>query len=320
MVYAVAALLAAVVTTGLLCAVLRRIGLPPRVFGVCVAVFVLNPYSLRYYGLAPGELADLLLDAAVLLTIVGLLDQRYPLVLVGVAAGTLCRQTMLPVAVVVALWLLADPAWRDRSPRRRRLLAGTALVVCAALYALVVVISAPFSAQTTPDVVHLTLLADLEALPRGVGELGQHFLRCANDLFSVGAAILVAALAGRRSPRTEPLPFAFWGCLLLAAAIIAQPVLFSPQYAAHNETRLAVMGLGALVCCLAYLLRSATWITPPLSALTVVLLALGSFHHLYTILRTTNARQTVELQLLVAVILAAVLGIAARHGTPDGPG
>jgi hypothetical protein len=312
-VYEIAALLVAVITVVLLGRVLNRIGLPRRVYAVCMAVFVLNPYSLRYYGLAPGEFGDLLLDAAVLLTILGLLEHRALLIVLGVAGGTLDRQTMVPVAVAVALWLLIDPGWRTVPLRKRVLLSGSVIGVCGGLYAVAVVVSAPFSAHTTPDFSHFTLLSDLEALPHGLGDLGQHFLRCANDLFSVGALILVAAVARRRRRMDKALPFAFWGCLMIAAAIILQPVVFSPQYAAHNETRLAVMGLGALVCCLAYLLQDATWITRTASGLIVALLALGSFHHLYTIIRTANAHQTVALQVLVAAALAAVIALAATR-------
>lgn len=86
---------------------------------------------------------------------------------------------------------------------------------------MLVVVSAPFSAQTTPGFSHFTLLAELEALPSGGGQLGQHLLRCANGLFSVGALLIVGRLLGRQSRHSRPLPFAFWGCLLIATMIIA---------------------------------------------------------------------------------------------------
>jgi hypothetical protein len=236
--YELAAILTAVTSAALLLAVLRRTGVSRPVLAVCLATFILNTYSLRYYGLAPGEFADLLLDAAVLLTVLGLLEHRFPLVVVGIAGGTLARQTMVPVTIAIAAWLLLDPAWHTRSLRYRLGLSGTALVVCGVAYAAVVIVAKPFSAETTPDFSHFTLLANLEALPSGLGELGQHFLRCVNDLFSVGALLAAATLARRKERHGARLPFAFWGCLLIAAAVILQPVVFSPQYAAHNETRL----------------------------------------------------------------------------------
>jgi hypothetical protein len=321
-VYEIAAVLVGVGSACLLLAVLRRIGVSRPVFAVCVAVYVLDAYSLRYYGLAPGELADLLLDAAILLSILGLLEQRFLLVVAGVAGGTLARQTMVPVAIAVAIWVLVDPAWRTRTRSQRLGLSAAILLVCGVLYAAVVIIATPFSTQTTPGFSHFTLLADLEALPHGAGNLGQHFLRCANDLFSVIALLAAAILVRRRSSPRAALPFAFWGCLLIAAAVILQPVVFSPQYAAHNETRLAVMGLGALTCCLAYLLRDTTWITPKVSGIVIALLALGSFHHIYTVIGTANAHQTVVLQALVALALAMVATVTilrerSRLGSMD---
>jgi hypothetical protein len=311
-VYSVAAILLAICACVLLAVVLGRIGASRPVFAVCMAVFVLNTYSLRYYGLAPGELSDLLLDAAVLLTILGLLDHHYWVVVLGIAIGTVARQTAVPVAVAVALWLLLDPKWRDVEPSQRVLRAGGVLAVSAGLYAVVVAVSAPFSAQTTPSFSHFTLLADLEALPSGLGQLGQHFLRTVNALLSVGALLVVGLILRHRDhPRTS-LPFPFWGCLLIAAAIILQPAVFSPQYAAHNETRLAVMGLGALVCSLAYVLRDVRGLTPALAAVIVAVLAVASFHHLYTIVGTTNATQTVVLQVVAAAVLAALLWTTRR--------
>lgn len=216
--YSVAALLLAVSTVVLLALNLDRANASQPVFAACMAVFALNTYSLRYYGLAPGELADLLLDAAVLLTILGLLERRYWLVLVGTAIGTAARQTDVPVVVAVALWLLIDPNWRSDRLFRRLLRPAVVLSVCAGLYAVLVIASASFSAQTTPDFSHFTLLADLEALSAHGRQLGQHFLRCANDLFSIGPLLFVALVVRRRERRAR-LPFAFWGCLMIAAAV-----------------------------------------------------------------------------------------------------
>jgi uncharacterized membrane protein len=82
------------------------------------------------------------------------------------------------------------------------------------------------------------------------------------------------------------------------------------------------MGLGALTCCLAYLLRDTTWITPKVSGIVIALLALGSFHHIYTVIGTANAHQTVVLQALVALALAMVATVTilrerSRLGSMD---
>jgi hypothetical protein len=306
-VYMVVAILLAVFTSVVLAAVLARAGVPKPVFAVCMAVFVLNTYSLRYYWLAPGELADLLLDAAVLLTIFGLLKRQFWLVVLGISIGTLARQTDIPVAVAAAVWLLADPRWREVRLSARLLRAAVVLAVSGGLYAALVAVSAPFSAQTTPSFSHFTLLADLEALPADAGQLGQHFLRCVNGLLSVAVLLVVGVILKRREHRSAPLPFAFWGCVLIAAAIILQPALFSAEYAAHNETRLAVMGLGALVCSLAYVLKDVRQLSPWVAVGLIAVLGVASFHHLYTVVGTANAHQTVGLQIAAAVMLGAIL-------------
>ena len=109
--------------------------------------------------------------------------------------------------------------------------------------------------------------------------------------------------------------------MLVAAAIVAQPIAFSPQYAAHNETRLSVLGVGALVCALALALRELErrgllTPTPVVAAAAVAILAVGSLHHIYTIVGTANANQTVALQLLAGACLAILLVWALRRGAP----
>jgi hypothetical protein len=161
------------------------------------------------------------------------------------------------------LWVLAGPGWRHaRGPIR--ILRGVSVALLATgVYVALVQIAASFSAHTTPDFAHFTLLADLERLPAGAGQLGQHFLRSINGLLSVAALGATALLTReRRGSRASTLPFGFWGCVLIALSILAQPVVFSAEYAAHNETRLAVLALGTLVCGLAFALRDARWLTP----------------------------------------------------------
>jgi hypothetical protein len=179
-------------------------------------------------------------------------------------------------------------------------------------------IAAPFSAATTPDIAHFTMLAELENLPSGLGQLGQHLLRSVNGLLSVGALIGVAVAARRRSNPATRLPFEFWGCLLIAASVALQPLIFSAGYAAHNETRLAVLALGPLVCALAFALRDlerqGAALTSPGAAAILAVLVVGSLHHLYTVVGPSAASQTVALQLTVAACLAAVLWRSVGRG------
>lgn len=310
-VYAIGVIAVAFALCLVLALILARIGVSTSVFAVCMAVFILNTYSLRYYGIAPAEIADLLFDAGLLVALLGLIDHRFWIVLAGIGFATLARQTALPAAFAVACWTYFGPGWRDEITSLRVGHSVGVVVFSAGLYVLLARVAAPFSASTTPGLAHFTVLADLERLPAGLGNLGQHVLRSINGLLSVAALIAVAVLSRRRSHRAAPLPFEFWGCLLIAASVAIQPLIFSPEYAAHNETRLAVLSLGALVCALAFALRDLERLRGPLAPMTAValiaVLAVGSLHHLYTVIGTSTASQTVVLQFLAAACLAGLL-------------
>lgn len=321
-VYRIAMLLTAVALCGLLAAIVTRIGVTLPIFATCMAAFVLNTYSLRYYGLAPAEIADLLFALGVLISILGVIEQRLELILAGVAWGTLARQSEVPVAIALAAWVAFAPGWRDAAPLVRALRAVATLALTGAIYGAEVAIAAPFSAHTTPGFAHFTILSDLEHLSSRTG-LGQHFVRSFNGLLGVGALLLVALavlVRGRDGVgnAARALPAGFWGCALVAGAVILQPIVFSPEYAAHNETRLAVLGLGALVCMLAFALRELDrrlpgTLTARTAAVVTAILAVGSFHHLYTVIRTGSANASVALQLVTALCAAAVLAVAVRR-------
>jgi hypothetical protein len=317
-VYLVAAILAALALSSLLAAAVSRIQLSLPAFAVCMAVFVLNAYTLRYYFLVPAELSDLLLVVGLMIALLGLIRGNYWIVVLGVAFATDARQTALPATLAVAYWLSFGPGWRDAASRVRAARALGALVTSAALYLVMVVATSSFSQSDTPGFAHLTVLADLERLPAGAGQLGQHVLRTFNALLAVLALLAAIALSRTRARRAARLPFEFWGCLLLGVSVAAQPLVLSPGYAAHNETRLAVQSLPFFVCALAYAMqgyegRFGAPLTAKAAAAILALLAVGSLHHLYTTIGASTASQTVAIQLVTALCAATVCLISLRR-------
>jgi hypothetical protein len=313
--YAVGAILVALVLSGVLGAVLIRIHLSTAAFAICMGAFVLNTYSLRYYGLAPAEFSDLLLEVGLLIVIWGLSSGRFWLVLAGVVFATLARQTAVPATLAAAYWLAAGPNWRQGHTAARVARSLSIVLASLALWLVLKAIAEPFSQTHTPDLAHFTMLADIERLPHGLGQLGQHFLRSINGLLTVFALLAAVLAATRRLHLRAPLPFEFWGCLFIGLCVAIQPVIFSPEYAAHNETRLAVLGLPAFVCALAYAMRrQERSARPPRTRATVAvlaILAIGSLHHLYTVIGPASAGQTVALQIITAASAAVVLFLTA---------
>ncbi len=307
--YAIVAPLAVIAVVAALCVLLNRVGVGDRGFVICAGVLILNTYSFRYYLLAPGYVADLLFDLGSLVTLIGLFYRRYPVLLAGVILAALARQSELPtslaLAVVIAFW----PAWRTLQRPKRLALAIAPVVITAVIYLVEEHVAKRFSYNPTPGFSHFTVLSELEALPDGAGTLGTHLLRSVNGLLAIAALLLIAVLALRRHTRAR-LSIEFWGPLLVGAAVAVQPMIFSAQYAAANETRLAVLGLGPLVCALAVALRDLENhgnALPKWAAITITgILLLDSLHHLYTWFGTHDAHQTVALQVICAAALVLV--------------
>src|SRR6185369_5322259 len=104
--------------------------------------------------------------------------------------------------------------------------------------------------------------------------------------------------------------------LCIAAAVALQTVLIGPQFPglAGNEPRLAALALPAMAVALAYALRAAGLVTgvgasrwDARAFAIVALLALGSLHHLYTVVGPSGQGQFVALELGSGVAAAAVL-------------
>jgi hypothetical protein len=297
-----------------LAAVLIRVGATTAVGAIALAVFALNTYALRYYGLAPGYLADLVFDLGLALALLGLVGRRLALVLVGLLLGVAARQTMLPVAAVAAGWVALAPAWRDApGPRWGR--AGAVLALPVAAYLVVDAVAGPFSKEG-PALGRLTIADTVLDLPGTAAGLVNHFAHWAIGLLAICALLGATLLAtGWRG-----LPATFWGSLAIGGAVIAQAALLNPDpidndYWSTNEPRLVAIGLGAFAVAFAIArgVAERTGARPLGSAPGTVagilgLFALTSLHHVYTAISTGSKQVTLALAVLGALgMLVAVV-------------
>jgi hypothetical protein len=292
-----------------------RVGLSSRGGAVCTALLILNPYSLRGFLVTPAGVADLVFMLGSAIAVRGLVLRAPAAVLGGLVLAATARQTAVPAAIVAALVIAGDSSWRMRLRGRRLGVALTTAVVPVACYAAIRIVAHPFSGPS-PSLHTMTLLGASPSLH----VLGQHFARCAIVIVGVVALMvatwwvlrsdqLASPEAGyRRDNDTSSLMFA---CLAFGAAIIVQPVVLNPVWAANNENRLTALGLVPLIVAVGILIRElertrGEAISKPTTAAVLGLLALGSFHHFYTWLRLASAGQTVALQLVVAAVIVVV--------------
>lgn len=286
-----------------LCAVLMHLRASTATALLCLAVVALNPYALRYYGLAPAYLVDLALELGVAVALLGLLTRRLPLVLAGALLGVLSRQTMLPLLPVLAAWVAFAPEWRTSSGRVRLARAAAVLGLPLAAFLVVKGVAGDFSLRTIPFS-RLTILDHVAALPDTAHDLVNHFSHVAIVLLPIGG-LLVATVA---SSRLRKLPFAFWGCLAIGLVIVAQAAALNPDpvfndYSSSNEPRLTALALGSLVIAVA---AARTTTAPLLALLALGVLLPASLHQDLTILSTGSSAVTFALQALAGVGLFAL--------------
>jgi hypothetical protein len=279
-------------------------------YAVCMALFILNTYSLRYYLIVPGYFLDITFVLALAITLHGLITRRYWLALAGVVLATLTRQTALPMTLALAWWVVFGEGWRDASTAARVARGCAIIVVPVAVFVAMVAISAPFSYSDTPSIVGLTILGNLEQLPSTFGALVNHAVRVANSLFAVISLTGVTLLAWHRARVREKVPFEFIGCLVVGCSIALQAFLLNTNYSGHPE-RLTVLSLVSFVIGLAYLLRErerAGFKIPARTAtLMIAILTVGSLQYLFTVVGPTTAQQGGVLQLVAAIVIGALL-------------
>jgi hypothetical protein len=320
-VYRVAAIALAFAMLLTAAAVLRRIGASGATVLVSLAVVALNPYALRYYGLAPAYLVDLVLDLGLALVLLGMVRRLPALVIAGLLIGTLARQTMLPVAPVVALWMALAPEWRDASGRIPRAWIAAAVLLPVILYAGAHAVAADFSRPGVPFS-RLTILDAVLDLPSTAGDLLNHFAHIFNGLLAI-MALLAATLM---STRLRELPALFWGSLAVGAVIVLQSAVLNPDpifndYSSSNEPRLVALAMIPLAVAFASArgwveqrgVRTLAQCVPQLVAI-VALMAIGSLHHIYTSVSTGSKGATLAIEVLTAAALLVLVLVVDRPG------
>jgi hypothetical protein len=271
---------------------------------VALGLVITNPYAWRLLLIAPAMLSDGLLVLGVAVALLGVVEERPWLATAGCIVAVLGRETGLPVAVGVCVWLALQ---------HRRVPAALALILPAAIFSGVKAVGESF-AFSDPPAGQFTIVSPILRLPGTARELADHFGRVViaapTALAILCAALLV--LGRRRSVKLGATPLT--AALLLAALVVLQPVAFNPDWVQHNETRLAALGIVPLA-----LAAAAAFARTPVAASRAagfaasVLIAVASLHHRYTWGGLVESpRAFVAIETLASVALVALIVAQAR--------
>jgi hypothetical protein len=307
--------------------VLAALGAPAPVTWLALLAFVAAPYSSpRETLLAPGLLQDEVFVLGLAIALAGLLRVRFPIVLSGALIALAGRQTALPALLVIAAWILLDERWRAAVPASlRRAEAATVVVSGLILYGAILAVTGPFTYDFGPDSPSDTIIFS----PPAAKALASHVGRTLVPLLLPVAIIAATWLAVlRASGGARPaVGRSTWLCLALAAVIVVQPLVITPDYPgfSSNEQRLAGLGLLPLWAAAVLVVRDALArgaLAPPARALAGIALAavaLSTLSHVYTSVGPGSLGQFVVLQLVSAAVLAGVVLASARRPGPAAP-
>ena len=276
---------------------LTALDLDLRGYALALGAFAASAYPVHYLLAAPGMLSDAVFVLGLSVLLLGFVRERLLLAVAGIALAALGRQTALPVAVAAGAWALLVPAWRER----RGLAAGTLVAVPAALYVVLHVLSDPFSQPRPAGLDDLTVLGFLTS----ARDFGEHV-----GLVVLGIAVPAALVAGAWIRRGGQPP---WGPLLVAAAVVVQPLLLGPLANASNEPRLAGLAAPALALAAGMLLQGVA-LGRSETLLCAAAIAVGGLHHRYTVAGPQPNTGWAVVELAAALLVLAVLARPALLG------
>ncbi len=282
--------------------------LPTPAYAMCAALFIFDPYALRSYLLETSMLQDLVFLIGLALCLLALRRPSVRLLLIGSTIAILGRQTAITLAPVAAAWVLLDPAWRGSIRRPVAwCAAGATCVLTFGIFAATKAFTAGFSKYYEPSILHDSVMNTLVQLPDSATSLAAHLAR--TDIPLLIPLTVIAALVWKAGWRT--VPFAFWGSLVLALAIAAQPALIDPDWVGFhsNEQRLSALALLPLVCAAAEVLArfAPTALGWPRAALAVGLLAVASLHHEFSSFGPRSLLQFLTEEVVIAGCLAVLI-------------
>ncbi len=286
--------------------------------GLCLALLILNPYTIRYYLIVPGMTLDLLFGAGLAVVLSGLLAVRPAWVVLGCLIAIAGRQTALLIIPSLWVWTALGPSGGPGSRRVRLTAALASSVLVAAVFGFGSWVARDHSAAVATSI-HMTDLFRWTAEEFDARILVEHALR--SILPHLAALALLAALILRRRQSVDAVAWIF---LLLFLCVSSQAFLGGPGVSGRNASRLSAMGLLPLVWAITSCLRPAPeaapaperWLSPTQGAAVGAALLAVSLHHMYSWFGPPGPGSLTALQLAAAFLILLICAAKARPVRP----
>ncbi len=264
-------------------------------------LLVFQPYFLRYYWIVPAMGGDVLFELGAVMVIASSVMVQ----LIGFTLSTLGRQTSIMLLPGAFYLLWRSKRFGNESFRNRILVAVSYLGSFGIAFWAARHVGSRFSSGELPASTIYGILPWL-LTEFNFSTFLEHTVRCFLPLLPVGALFLFESPTKWRHETR--------GLLLFGAGIAAQPFVAGPLLTGQNAARLSTLAL--LPITLAWVSmpgnKWGTWKT----LLALILLAAGSFHHLYTIVGFDDSKGTASLQFVVALGVFSV-GYSVSRGSQN---
>ncbi|MGH3050822.1 MAG: hypothetical protein ACRDLK_11755 [Gaiellaceae bacterium] len=303
--------------------ILLELGVGRTAYALAMAAAMLNPYVFRYLALAPGMINDAVFDTCVALAVLALLQRRTRLLVTVLVVAALARGLSAPpVQLAAAIWLLFD---RGLPVARRWIAAGEAIALPLAAFGLAywVGTTTPGHAEVVKNccsVTGLTVLGDIAHLPGSAHAIALHVARTAIGI-AMPLAVLCAAAVVALWQQARPAPALHWWLLLVAAALVAQPLLLNTSWDVGASPRLASYAVAPLAAAAALLLERLEPLDRRTAGLCVALFAAASLNHRFASVGAKTAGEFAALAFAsgAAVFLVLVGPTILRTQRDDAP-
>ncbi len=307
--------------------ILSLLNITDAQYSLCMALFILSPYTFRYYLAVPAMIGDMVFVLGLGGVMLGLLRVQLPMVLLGGFVAVIGRQNAIIFLPAVIIWMLVGNGWKNAVLTARLVKAAALVAVIVVPYILLGIITAPFSEHGLENEALtgvFTWAMSANPISAKFRQFVEYMLRI-NICLLLPLFILAGALWARLSGSSERLrdflrrlPREVWLALLVMTALYGFAFLGGPDLFMSGVTRYVSHSMIGLFVAFAVVLRELKVfekINGVSSLLLGALIMTGSFHHITTFGGSTSdkAAYFAAISVVVALTAGVVTYFSVKH-------
>jgi hypothetical protein len=298
--------------------ILTQLALTDAQYALCMALFVVNPYTFRYYLAVPAMVGDIVFVLGLAVTLLGLLQTRLFIVLLGGFVAVLGRQNAIVFLPAVLVWLWFGDGWREQKPTSRVITCILLVAVIVVPYIILEKMTAPFSERGLENEALTGIFLWLKSPDSGKAKQFIEYMLRMNICLAMPLCIAFGGWLAKRFVNKKlgflsELPRNFWLALLIATALYGFAFLGGPALFMSGVTRYVSHTLLAVLVAFALFLRSVGLCTLPFvplsmpRAMLAAVIFAASFHHMTTWIAAPSA--VAKYFAAVSILLSLVAGM-----------